>query len=212
MEHRRHFASCETIVPAARGRFLVRAVRRQVGHLVVVAGPTGTGKSTFLERAQGRDPAVEPVLAVADLADSTCYQAANSDRLRHLGPSVPGLLYHYDLLRTWQRDARVPERDEGLDALDGTRRLTVITLMARPAVLRQRLTTELGLLADPTSRTAARRRQVLALYAEPERLVDRLAAWLRFVTRKGAESILVDASDGYRLLSTREWRAVIRRG
>lgn len=212
LEQRRYFSRLDVEPTGVGGRFLVRAIRRKVGHLVVVSGTTGSGKSTFLERLQACDPSLDQVSPQLNQEGLSRYQVTNSDGLRHLSGEVPQLLFHYDLLRPWRRDAAVHQRDEGLHVLDCSSRLDVVVVVAEASVLRARLTNELASLSEPGSRQGRRLQEVLELYANPDRLIARVQAWIEFCRSKGATPTFVDTSDGYRPISASEWAPTIRRG
>lgn len=211
MEQRRHFERLEIEPSGVAGRYVVRATRRRLRHVVVVSGPTGAGKSTLLRCLHTGDPSAAAICHAFDGVAASSYQLANSDSLRDADSSNPDVLFHYDLLRPWRRDAAVHERDEGLHIVDCCRRLDVLVLVAEAGVLRARLTQELDEMDDPDTRQARRIREVLDLYAEPERLVARIDAWLAFCRGKGASPRFIDATDGLRPLAESEWKQTIRR-
>lgn len=208
MEQRRHFASWETAT-AAGGRFLARGTRRRVEHLVVVSGPTGTGKSTLIERLTMRHPAAAFIAEATNFAGGVGFQVANSGSMADLAHDETEVLFHYDLLRPWRRDARVYERDEALHIIDGARRLDVVTLVASPRVVRQRLRDEFDKLADPESRPGRRLRDVLSLYEDPARLTLRIEAWIDFCHHQGAKILFIDTTDGYRPLDEADWQQIV---
>lgn len=209
MEQRRYFSALDVVASGAAGRYLVRAVRREIGHLVIVSGPTGSGKSTFLDRVSHGHPTVRFAAEAAGIRHAADYAVANGDGLAVLASREPKLLFHYDLLRPWRRDAGIHQRDEVLHVVDCCRRLTVITLVARPSALCRRLEAELDGLADSGSRSGRRLQEVLHLYSDTNRLVDRVAAWIDFCRGRGAELRFIDTSDGYCALTESRWREII---
>lgn len=209
MEQRRYFSRFDVEPTGPRGGFLVRVERRKVGHLVVVSGATGTGKSTLIERLQAGEASVPHLGPELDKEGLRGLEATNSDGLRHLGGEVDALLFHYDLLRPWRRDAAVHQRDEGLHVLDCSRRIDVVVLVAGATVLRARLIEELDGL-EPDGRQARRLREVLDLYSRPDRLVARIDAWVEFCRSKGAVPVFVDTANGYRPIAESAWKPTVR--
>ena len=207
LEQRRHFSGLTLASTGIEGRYALRADRRRIGRLVVVSGPTGAGKSTLLELIRsGRD---RHRWAAIDPGGTAGRPVSNSDGLAGLPGHLPGLLFHYDLLRPWRRDAAVHDRDEGLHVVDCSERVEVIVLVADADVLSQRLRQELAGVGDPRSRQARRLREVLDLYRHPTRLVDQIDRWRRFCHRRGAHLSFVDSGRGYRPVPSDRWAAVI---
>lgn len=209
MDQRRHFATWNCEQAAQPGRWICQVRKRRTGHLVIVSGATGTGKSTMIERLAAREETSSFVATAAAMPNAERYRVANGDRIPTLNEYEPRVLFHYDLLRPWRRDARVHSRDEALHLLDGAARIDVVVLLASSRVLRDRLDRELGDLEDQSGRTADRLREVRALYEHPPRLTARYSDWLTFCTSKGAKLSFVDSTSGYRPLAEESWREVL---
>jgi hypothetical protein len=130
------------------------------------------------------------------------------------------MLYHYDMLRPWGRDARVHRRDEGLDVLACSERLKVVVLLATPSVLIGRLEEEAEHLRKKRSswKQAKRRRAklklqrlhaVLDLYRQRERLAELVRDWLDFAEARGAELVFVDTSNEPKVLDLASWMKLL---
>lgn len=209
MDQRRYFASWACVAAPQPGRWICHVKRRRTGHLVVVSGATGTGKSTMISRLTARDQTTEFVAAASSMPPASGYRVANGDSVPRLGLYEPQLLFHYDLLRPWRRDARVHARDEALHLLDGAERVDVVALVASHRVLRERLNQELGELEDQSGRAALRLREVREMYREPSRLIEHYCDWLAFCSSKGARISFVDSTMGYRPVAEHSWQEVV---
>lgn len=209
MDQRRHFASFACVSAPQPGRWICHVKRRRTGQLVVVSGATGTGKSTMIRRLAARDQASEFVVAAASMLPAADCRVVHGDSVPSLEVYEPQLLFHYDLLRPWRRDARVHARDEALHLLDGAERVDVVALVASHRVLRERLNQELCELEDQSGRTATRLREVREMYREPSRLIEHYCDWLAFCSSKGARISFVDSTIGYRPLAEHSWQEVV---
>jgi energy-coupling factor transporter ATP-binding protein EcfA2 len=80
------------------GRFVVVAHKLRIDNMIVVAGPTSSGKSTLIENLrQARAPEVARALGISDMAD---WIAADMSMLSELGKSGKrNLILHYDITR-----------------------------------------------------------------------------------------------------------------
>jgi SAM-dependent methyltransferase len=153
-----------------KGRWIVEARRRQIDHLVVVAGPTSVGKSTFIE-ALG-SPSMRARFGIDD--DFETVQANALDQLR-TGP-VSTLVFHYDMLRPFDRPLHSHGRDPAFHLLASANRITLITLANHSDALRARLTSP---AARAGSRKALKRQQVIGKqYENAAFLIAWYEAWL----------------------------------
>ena len=109
------------------GRVLVVAERRRVDHLVLVGGPTASGKTTLINGLRGgKLPQVEERLGAERLSE---WPLTGAIRLREVREAhMPRLLFHYDFCRPFMRSARTIDRDEGLSLLKTTDRISILTL------------------------------------------------------------------------------------
>jgi len=190
-----------------KGRWIVEARRRQIEHLVVVAGVTSSGKSSFIERLT--DPQMRARFGIANHFDTVSANAVDTLRT---GP-IDTLVYHYDLLRPFDRPLHSHGRDPAFHLLASARRITLVTLANRPKNLRERLRTP---EARAATRKGRKRQQVLLTqYENPAFLSAWYDAWLsataRYIGRTNDRSHLVLSDDEYRAIESRdELSAVLR--
>ncbi|MBX6320539.1 MAG: methyltransferase domain-containing protein [Rhodospirillaceae bacterium] len=199
--HRGVFARLEFKKSPHKDRFVVIAHRRRIGHLLVVAGPTSSGKKT-LERAlfENRVPQVRELLGTPDTA--VWAPAMNLHHLEEPGEPVrERLLLHYDITRPLMRSTRVYERDKVGDVISCAQRVTVLTIKAGA----ERLRAQIGAAAidNKTHRGKKPKQRHLRIrdfYGDPAKVDAMYRAWLDFVSRHTQEHWLVEAvADGYRV-------------
>jgi 2-polyprenyl-3-methyl-5-hydroxy-6-metoxy-1,4-benzoquinol methylase len=201
------FARVETLPTGHKGRYISIAHKRHFGRLIVVAGPTSSGKSTLIEKLRrGELPEVARRLRIDDPAG---WATPLANRLHEPGPAhFEKALYHYDFLRPYLRGARIHSRDEGLDVLDLADDLTFLTIWCRPELLGERL--ERRSIAP---KTGARgdfrgRKRHLAIredYRDPKRVRDHYRRWFDFTSSKKGEHLVVAPEQDYALYSIDEW-------
>ena len=182
-----------------KGRWIVEARRRQIDHLVVVAGVTGVGKSTFIERLKASKELRERF----GIGDN--FSVASANDVDSLAPGRhETLIYHYDILRPFDRPLHAHPRDPAFHLLSSAKRVTSITLANDPATLRQRLQSP-G--AEPSSRKGKKRHAViLKQYENPSFLETWHDVWAaavaKEVTPAPLEVRLVRSDEGYPAIST----------
>jgi len=138
-----------------KNRFVIEARRRQINHLVVVAGVTSVGKSTFIERL--KSPELRQRFGIADRY-VTFFCHDEFDKLAK-GP-IETLVFHYDLLRPFDRPLQSHGRDPALTLLSSAEKITLITLFNSAEELAKRKLKELAKLKP--ERTALRKLKELA--------------------------------------------------
>lgn len=184
-----------------KGRWIVEASRRDIDHLVVVAGVTGVGKSTFIRRLD-----TSPELRARFGIDGA-YEVASANNLDSLRTGRHDtLIYHYDLLRPFDRPLHSHGRDPAFHLLSSTNRITLITLTNSGAILRERLQAP---DARPSGTKARKRHDiVLGQYENPNFLAAWYDAWLdaaaRYMGREADSSHLVVTDGGYTAVPTRQ--------
>jgi SAM-dependent methyltransferase len=167
-----------------KGRWIVEARRRQIDHLVVVAGVTGVGKSTFIEKLR----ASKKLRARFGIGDD--FSVASANDVDSLAPGRhETLIYHYDVLRPFDRPLHSHQRDPAFHLLSSAKRVTSITLANDPGTLRQRLQSP-G--AEPKSRKGKKRHSViLKQYENPTFLQTWHEVWATAVEKEVAPAPLV---------------------
>ena len=172
-----------------KGRWIVEARRRDIGHLVVVCGPTAVGKSSFIRALD--DPKVRKKFGIAD--GYSFVQAKDLDRLargRH-----DTLVFHYDMLRPFDRPLQSHGRDPAFHLLQSAEKITFVTLAASGEVLRKRIQSN---DAQPTNRKDRKRHKLLfKQYANPAFLKAWYDAWAAAIAPFKGKTFIVRAEEGY---------------
>jgi SAM-dependent methyltransferase len=172
-----------------KGRWIVEARRRDIGHLVVVCGPTAVGKSSFAKALE--DPALRERFGID--GDYSFVQAKDLDRLatgRH-----DTLVYHYDMLRPFDRPLQSHGRDPAFHLLQSAERITFITLAADGKALQQRIGSE---SARASGRKGRKRHALLQKqYGNPTFLKAWYEAWATATAPFRGKTFLVRADEGY---------------
>lgn len=114
-------------------------MRCRVEHLVVVAGPTASGKSTLIrEILANRLPEVGMRIGIEDLQEWPCIYAHPITELTE--QTFEGLILHYDFLWSpYRRNAKPHDGDRALSLLEGAREVSFVTLWTPPARLERHL-------------------------------------------------------------------------
>lgn len=195
------FSKIEVLPSSHKQRFIVVATKRRIGTLVIVSGPTSSGKSTFLKRiAEGRLP---PELASELPASSRNWPMTGAGQLLHSqhgrAPSLPahdleGAVLHYDFLRPFSTGCQEFPRDQALDLISCADKVVVVVL--KPGL--ERLARQLhdneiavkpsaGLLSRLARKAGLKRksrhRALAGLYAQPGWVDGWYARWEAFIRR-----------------------------
>jgi hypothetical protein len=108
-----------------------------IPHLLVVAGPSCVGKSTFLARLASGDLPTAVRSSLPERATSwpqvEAWELSRWLASRPAGEEVDGIAVHYDLWRL--RNPHIPRPDPELAALTAARAVTVVTLTSHRARL-----------------------------------------------------------------------------
>jgi SAM-dependent methyltransferase len=104
LEHRRLFARVDVLPTARRGRFVAVAHRRRIGELVILAGPSGAGKTHLGARVlSGADPVLARRLGLTrqwlHARELAFEHPATGAELRIVSPFPADLQHALDLLR-----------------------------------------------------------------------------------------------------------------
>jgi SAM-dependent methyltransferase len=186
-----------------KGRILVEAEKRQIGHLIVVAGPTSVGKSSFVKQFQ-TDPQFRKLLpdsGAMEFVDAS--DVVDLPRGRH-----EQLMLHYDFLRPSRTGVRSHDRDPVLHLLRVAERVTILTLVARRDVLREQL--QRGEIDRPDRKVRRRDLELLERYGKPQFLADWYEGWMDFCAGyPGATHRLFLNENGFEEISLARWRGII---
>lgn len=187
-----------------KGRQLLIARKRDLGHVAFLAGPTAAGKSTLFDRLLNDASCRSSVGLEGDgwrgvHTHDIDLPAGRSDRA----------LVHYDVLRPFHRSIRAFNRDPRCDLLDVAEKTSVITLMSDPATLRRQLLSAAG-AASPGA-LSKRHREIHERYGDPRFLRTWYESWFSYLQRYAGKMqvnrVLVRGADGSeRLIDAAEWR------
>jgi predicted kinase len=183
--------------PAATpGGWIAEARRRQIDHLVVLGGVSGSGKSTLIKGLDQQT--LRTRLGIED--DFRVVSAGEIDSLCE-GP-ISTLVYHYDLMRPFNRSIESHDRDPAFHLLSCAKRITRITLAADHNVLRNRVLGRKG-----RRKPRDRKSLLVQQYENPTFLADWYEAWLeatdRHMVQIGDRSIFLLSDGGYAHLPDR---------
>jgi hypothetical protein len=185
-------------------RRLIIANRRRIKHLVVIGGPTASGKSTLLGRL-GSDIGLRRSLGL----DGIELHFGHEDRENLPIGEIPGLVLHYDILRPYLRSIKTYERDPRCDFLKLAEKITLVTLMSPREVLRRRLKhNEMG--NRWRKRKAKRYEELYRQYGTNRFLETWYEAWFKYCGRyrQVVQNLLYISDDTTaRVLQADNWRA-----
>ncbi len=108
-----------------KGRYIVEARRRSIGHLVAVAGVTSSGKTTLAERLM-RDPDLRHKLG---LADGDWKVVKLNDVASLPSGHLPNVIVQYDLMLASGSDVQGFERIPAFQLMDAAERFTTLTIV-----------------------------------------------------------------------------------
>lgn len=144
LNHTKIFSGVDVIDTKSKNRSLAVAKKKYIEHLLIVSGPTASGKSTFLDNL--RDESLPGhIVSLLDKDAHTWPQTSGKIVVRetlktiHGKEIVPdkinGLALHYDILRPLSTRTVDYYRDPTLDVLRCAKNITVIILRNDPADL-----------------------------------------------------------------------------
>jgi SAM-dependent methyltransferase len=205
---RHHFARVEVQDSEFKGRFIVIAQRRRVERLVVVAGPTSAGKSTFIrEMLAGRRPELAAKLGVENFQEWTTTDARSLHRLTE--PVLKRLLFHYDFLRHYGINKVMYDADPALHVIPAAQDVTLVTLWTPPPRLEKQLMK--AKLARSRPRNFQQRK--LHVYRRSAQVVRLYRHWFEFCDKyisRARKHIIVEIDQGAKFYSRDEWENLAR--
>ena len=151
--HTKLFSEVEVFPSNFKNRKIIRATRRKIGHLVVVAGPTSSGKSSFIKAIKTKslsptiiDKMPENIIKWPQIGASHFLAHGKTVDNEYLSADpLEGLLLHYDLLRPYTAKTHDYNRDQILDLIDCSEQLTVFTIIPeKNQLINQLVNNELG--------------------------------------------------------------------
>lgn len=206
VHHRSGFARVETGPTDHKRRYLAVAHKRRFARLVVVAAPSGTGKSALVGRLRcGELPELAGALGIG-APDGWAY--ASSGNIMHFTEAAERLVYQYNLLHPTMSTAKVYARDRVLDVLDAAEDVTVATLWCPPDLLGERYRTfkanKRRLLRPRQAKRQRRRSKKQREYTDPARVCAHYRRWLEFVREKGLKNVVISTEGEPSLHTTAE--------
>jgi SAM-dependent methyltransferase len=176
-----------------KNRVIIEARKRRIKHLTVVAGPTASGKSTFVERFVERlmdSKSLRKTLNVPE--DISAYAGGATIDTLPLG-ELDHVVLHYDLLHPFMRSLRSYDRDPVLSIFDVAERITFLTVMAPQQRLRNQIH-QRELAAPSIARKfipmlRKRTESIHERYADQSFLEDWYRAWFEFCTKRTHDRI-----------------------
>jgi SAM-dependent methyltransferase len=226
------FADADIRVAKAPGHFYVTATRRRIGHLLVISGISGVGKTTFVNWLKANPGEAERLFGIADFASWPIIEPLYYPELAER--NIPRLCLHNDLSRGLRHPARGVERDVALQLLNNAERITCLTLWAPAPLVKERKRERMlanervaqglgGLLAklpaavrqviraDGFSRTRAARWRAQQEWdqqalAGDELMQEQYRRWIAHCERIGVDAHwVVDTSSAYEPIDAREF-------
>ena len=178
---------------------------KTIESVIVVAGVSCTGKTTFLRKLTGpRPPRLPPDLQSFDLAQFTVLNAIDLTN-KAAAPRAQRIILHYDIFRPLTfYDTLNFHADPVLDLLRDSRFKAVLTLWEDPDLLRERAMLRrrnlwlklvrrsslrnLGANVAEWRGASLRRRKMQPWFADRDRLQRLYDMWFDFVRAAGVES------------------------
>lgn len=185
------------------GRFLIEARKREIEYLTVVAGPPGSGKSTFIDllvsdeglrRQLGLPTEISASMVAMKLA------ALPAGPLKHV-------VLHYDFLRPYGMMTRSFDRDSALDLVNIAPQLTFLTLMTP----RQRLRMQMRQRGAKRGLEGERMENLYQRYSDSEFLRRWYKDWYQFCHRhadRTVRNVIVENRGEYRYHPASNWEQV----
>lgn len=134
--HSARFCKVSARPAATPGYHCITATRRHIGHLLVISGISGVGKTAFVERMTDNPDESERILGVRDFAAWPVIEPINYPDLSE--PHVQRLCLHNDMSRGLRYPARAVDGDIALQLMLDADRVTCVTLWAPLNVIRDR--------------------------------------------------------------------------
>jgi hypothetical protein len=185
------FARVTRLSTGHKGRYILKAEKRRIRKLVVVAGPTSSGKSTFIDALL--DGKMNAVLADAGIDDSSQVKRVDASKVyRFDEPIIDTLLLHYDMLRPMHASDKSYTRDPALQLIDVADEVRAYTLWTPPDRLREQL--DKGELSGRKVRK--RHLRVRTMYEQDDKILAAYRRWLGFLEDKKIQQRIVSYSDG----------------
>jgi SAM-dependent methyltransferase len=206
-EHRSAFYQVDLIPSARENRHLVVAEKRRIGRLIVIAGPTSSGKSTLIAALrEGKAHAIADRLVITGQSD---WESLNAHEIASdTRAELSTIVMHYDFLARLQRKVQASKHRTFLDVARCARELVVLTLWTEPQRLQQQF--EQGEIhgyvshrgAEPTNPKTLRLQRD---YQDPRTVVDYYVRWLEFVSTLPGDHLVLSQLSQPQFFSIEQW-------
>jgi SAM-dependent methyltransferase len=190
-----------------KGRLIVAAQKKSIGHLVVVAGPTSSGKSTLCARLR-EDAGLRQQFGM----NSGTWDLVGSSKVPQMLPGRRDrLILHYDFLRPSRTSIHSYDREPALDLLQVAEKVTILTVVTPRFRMAEQL--RKGEIEPEGRNPRERDLELLRLYDTPQYLNDWYNAWMAFSSSLLTATRLVVENQGeFRRASRDDWSAVLEQG
>jgi 2-polyprenyl-3-methyl-5-hydroxy-6-metoxy-1,4-benzoquinol methylase len=194
--HIKRFHTVEFIDSALRDRFFVRASRLVVERMVVVAGPSSSGKTTLMQSFRRGDALPFALCVDTRTAPQLNAKDVAEKPLSTLFPANPAseLIYHYETTRLVKYNMPTFGKDNACQIMECARSLDILIPVPAIATLRERMRSS---KVDATKGEKKKKRnEILQRYEEAGWIEAHYAAWLAFGTELSAENKRIFAVTG----------------
>lgn len=190
-----------------KGRLIVVAQKKSIGHLVVVAGPTSSGKSTLCAKLR-EDASLRQQFGM----NSGKWDLVGSSKVAKMLPGRRDqLILHYDFLRPSRTGMHSFDRDPSLDLLKVAEKVTILTVATPRLQLAEQL--RKGEIERKGRKPRERDFDLLKLYSGPQFLNDWYDSWSSFSSSfSTATRIVVENRGEFRRAAQDDWSAVLEQG
>lgn len=209
---RRMFAHIDTFPSERKYRYISVAHRRTIDEVIVVNGPSASGKSLLIKKLErGEVPEVARRVGIINPAD---WVTGGTKELKGMTqPILRQLIFHYDFLRPYLTSTKIHERDEALDILDIAQKVTFLTIWCPPHVLRRQF--EQRELAYRETLgvewRSQRHRKLNDEYKDPATIVALYRRWFEYTRTRPGDHVIVSLTDRVQFYSMQEWESLAQK-
>lgn len=208
LRHRKVFANLDIFDSDFKHRYVAVAKRRKIKKLLVVAGPTSAGKSTFIEKLL-HEEATE-IIQKAGLENISSWEVVNAKRVAELKrPEIENLILHYDFLRPFKTKIKNYPNDEALDLLHAADEALILTLWVEPGQLSKQFGE--GEMKRDRKRDKVTRK-IWKDYGNPGRVLEYYKNWFAFSRTLPARHLVISLTDEPEVFTLEQWEDLFCKG
>jgi SAM-dependent methyltransferase len=206
-KHRQDFATVKFYSGGQKGRFIVVARKRRIGHLHIIAGVNAVGKTTFLDSwASGKQK---------EIAGTIGLESVKPWLLRSYGhltdetePDISHLLLQYNISQHLH-DGDLHRHDRGLlDIIRCAEKTTISTLWHPSEKLLKRYQGErIKSVGLRTGQARKKIKRLLKLYGNKSQFDAVYSDWFAFTKRHAQHSHVILQEPHYRAVSLEDWES-----